>query len=214
MFNMQKVGKKIIEHRKRLNMTQTELADIMNISFQAVSNWERGNSMPDISKLPELAKLFNVSVDELLGENSELVNFAITDDLDKYIAIHKISLDELNAHIPILKPDQLEIILGASDISVFDEVESFLPYLNEDTVNMLVLKRYEKGESIESLLPFMGEKAVLKLVVEMMRKNESVDYLYPFMADEDLEQITLGKISDGESFEHMLPLLRDESLRE
>ena len=39
-------------------MTQMELADRMGISFQVVSNWERGNSMPDISKLPELAEIF------------------------------------------------------------------------------------------------------------------------------------------------------------
>ena len=61
MFNMQKIGKKISELRKRRNMTQMELADQMGISFQAVSNWERGNSMPDISKLPELAELLSVS---------------------------------------------------------------------------------------------------------------------------------------------------------
>ena len=52
MFDMQKIGKKISELRKRKNITQMELADQMGISFQAVSNWERGNSMPDISKLP------------------------------------------------------------------------------------------------------------------------------------------------------------------
>lgn len=52
MFNMKQVGKKILMLRKAQNMTQTELADRMDVSFQAVSNWERGNSMPDISKLP------------------------------------------------------------------------------------------------------------------------------------------------------------------
>lgn len=55
-------------------MTQMELADRLNISFQAVSNWERGNSMPDISKLPELAELFGISIDELLGKKSELIS--------------------------------------------------------------------------------------------------------------------------------------------
>ena len=49
MFNMKQVGKKIVAMRKAKNMTQLELADKMNVSFQAVSNWERGNSMPDIS---------------------------------------------------------------------------------------------------------------------------------------------------------------------
>lgn len=44
MFIMNSVGVKISELRKKHNMTQMELADKMNISFQAVSNWERGVS--------------------------------------------------------------------------------------------------------------------------------------------------------------------------
>lgn len=44
MFVMKKVGRKISELRKAKNMTQLELADKMNVSFQAVSNWERGVS--------------------------------------------------------------------------------------------------------------------------------------------------------------------------
>lgn len=45
MFTMTSVGAKISELRKKHNMTQMELADKMNISFQAVSNWERGVSL-------------------------------------------------------------------------------------------------------------------------------------------------------------------------
>ena len=45
MFNMKNIGLKISELRKNNNMTQMELADKMNISFQAVSNWERGVSL-------------------------------------------------------------------------------------------------------------------------------------------------------------------------
>ena len=51
MFDMQKIGRKISELRKSRNMTQMALADALGISFQAVSNWERGESMPDIAKL-------------------------------------------------------------------------------------------------------------------------------------------------------------------
>lgn len=69
MFDTNEIGRKISEFRKDSNMTQMELAERLNISFQAVSNWERGNSMPDISKLPELAELFGISIDELLGKN-------------------------------------------------------------------------------------------------------------------------------------------------
>ena len=83
MFDMKKIGKKISVLRKEANMTQMELADRMGISFQAVSNWERGNSMPDISKLPELAEIFGKTVDELLGEKSVLVEAAMNDSIEE-----------------------------------------------------------------------------------------------------------------------------------
>lgn len=67
MFDMQQMGIRISNLRKAAQLTQTELADRLGISFQAVSNWERGLSMPDISKLAELASLLNVTVDALLG---------------------------------------------------------------------------------------------------------------------------------------------------
>ena len=65
MFSMENIDRKISGLRKGKNMTQMELADKMSISFQAVPNWERGNSMPDIAKLPELAQIFEVTIDEL-----------------------------------------------------------------------------------------------------------------------------------------------------
>ena len=50
MFDTVKIGKRIAELRKKRDMTQFEIADRLGISYQAVSNWERGNSMPDIAK--------------------------------------------------------------------------------------------------------------------------------------------------------------------
>ena len=76
-------------------MTQMELADEMNISFQAVSNWERGNSMPDISKLPELAELFGITVDELLGCKSELLESIVNENTEDYLNKNTVSADEL-----------------------------------------------------------------------------------------------------------------------
>ena len=91
MFNMENVGQRISEFRKEKNMTQMELADRMNISFQAVSNWERGISMPDISKLPELAEMFGVTIGELLGEHSELIEKAASEELDEYLESNSVS---------------------------------------------------------------------------------------------------------------------------
>ncbi|MEG2003906.1 MAG: helix-turn-helix transcriptional regulator, partial [Clostridia bacterium] len=68
MFNTVEIGHKISVLRRRAAMTQMELANKLGISYQAVSNWERGVSMPDISNLKEVANLLNTSVDELIGD--------------------------------------------------------------------------------------------------------------------------------------------------
>ena len=67
MLDMKEFGRRIAEERKRLNMTQMQLADALQLSFQAVSSWERGLTMPDVAKLPEIASLFGVSMDRLFG---------------------------------------------------------------------------------------------------------------------------------------------------
>ena len=60
------IGKRIALLRKEKGLTQEELANHMDVSPQAVSKWENDQTCPDISALPKLAKLFGVSVDELL----------------------------------------------------------------------------------------------------------------------------------------------------
>lgn len=61
--------------RLNRNLTQEKLADFLNVSFQTISKWERGETYPDISILPSIARFFSVSVDALLGvekaENEE-----------------------------------------------------------------------------------------------------------------------------------------------
>lgn len=64
---MLKIGEKIKELRKAQDVTQEKLADYLNISYQAVSKWENGLALPDITLLPQLANFFGVTADELLG---------------------------------------------------------------------------------------------------------------------------------------------------
>ena len=77
MFDLARVGKQIKKYRIAADMTQMELAEKMGISFQAVSSWERSETMPDISRMTELAELFHITVDELLDQKP-LVLDAVT----------------------------------------------------------------------------------------------------------------------------------------
>ncbi len=77
--NLVTLGKRILELRKRHSLTQENLANEMGVSIGAVSKWETGASVPDISMLCTLADYFHVSTDFMLGR--ALPNhFLICDD--------------------------------------------------------------------------------------------------------------------------------------
>ena len=61
------VAKNLKALRKKKDLTQEEAAEILGVSPQSVSKWERGDTMPDITLLPALANLYKVSVDTLIG---------------------------------------------------------------------------------------------------------------------------------------------------
>ncbi len=66
------IGRNIKAYRKNLNLTQDQLAQSLGLSVAAISKWETGAAYPDITLLPALARLFEVSVDELLGYEAQL----------------------------------------------------------------------------------------------------------------------------------------------
>ncbi len=81
---MLKIGDKIKSLRKAQDITQEKLAAYLNISYQAVSKWENGTALPDITLVPQIANFFGVSADELLGmkETEE------TEELKEYEKIY------------------------------------------------------------------------------------------------------------------------------
>ena len=61
-----KMGEFILNLRKERNLSQDDVAEITGVTFQAVSKWERGESIPDIVTLEKLSRLYNVTIDELI----------------------------------------------------------------------------------------------------------------------------------------------------
>lgn len=102
MLDHQKVAEFIGNKRKEKNLTQSEVAEKLGVSFQAVSKWENG-TLPNVEMLVELSKLLEVSVDEILEgrekENEKLsyskagVDISYTDAMKREMAVYLQSKD-------------------------------------------------------------------------------------------------------------------------
>lgn len=128
---LMQIGLRLSNCRQNRNMTQEELAGRLGITPQAVSKWERGTSLPDISMLADLAGILGVSADWLLGirtEQSEGPDFMGTDENNMQKMPPEMG-NCLNCLRRSLEP--LELIFGTDIIPVFQEFESdFKKFVN------------------------------------------------------------------------------------
>ena len=163
MFDTVKFGKALSTLRKEADMTQNEVADKLNLSRQAISKYERGETFPDISVLVMIAELFNVTLDELInfgeptkGESSILKNVA---NGNADVVAENIS-DVVNL-APLLKPSVLARLsqkFGEQGIDISDIV-ILAEYLNDETVMKLVENASfdEIGEELlEKFIPMLN----------------------------------------------------------
>lgn len=171
-FDMQRIGANIMKLRKAAGYTQMQLANELGISFQAVSNWERGQSCPDISNLGELSKLLNCSVDDILGSEraAEIVK--------------KVESEPA----PSLEPDE------------FKEVAPILEEKQADDIAVKMSKSLKLKE-LTSVAPFLSQKYVDKLAEKAVEETDEVDMstltaLAPFVSSSVLEKLAM-KIADG-----------------
>ena len=63
------IGNKIFELRKKKEMSQEQLAEKLNVTRQTISNWELNQTLPDIKQTEEMSKIFNVTLDEFVGND-------------------------------------------------------------------------------------------------------------------------------------------------
>lgn len=211
MFDMQKIGKKIVSLRKQNNMTQMELADKMGISFQAVSNWERGNSMPDISKLPDLAEIFGVSLDELLGEKLSLVEAAVEDRLEECVKSGEVAEEEIQNVLPILKPKQIQNMAANADAQT---LQTFLPFLDEDDVAELARKAKKNGQNIIMYLPYMDDEVVAEWAREDKKNGKSIAVYLPFMDRDDVADMAKEALENGQNITGYLPFMDEDDVKD
>jgi len=84
MLELMKIGRQIALLRKEKGLTGEKLAEILNVSPQAISKWENGKCLPETVLLPELAKALECSIDTLLMPNDKTLKMEDNDEVKKF----------------------------------------------------------------------------------------------------------------------------------
>lgn len=227
MFDINNIGKKIADFRKINNITQMELADLMGVSYQAVSNWERGNSMPDIAKLPDLAKILNVSIDELLSEEASrsLIKNVIDGKVDEYIVEDNVSIKDVVDIAPILKPAQTETIIdkvidnNKGKVTI-KEIAEIAGSIDESFLFKLLSQVNEKYtiKDLCELAPYLDQDDLGKLAIKAVKTGDIylVTELAPYLDSDVLFKLVLEAINhnDFDGVEEIAPYLDEDDLAE
>ena len=119
-----KIAEVILRERRKLKLTQEELANALTVSPQAVSNWERGG-YPDITLLPRIANFFKITVDELIGNDEatmdeDMIAFGRKYNSNKYSKSEKLGFAK---EMYQKYPNNFELIHYLGDL-IIDNMET------------------------------------------------------------------------------------------
>lgn len=218
LFSMEKIGLQIMHARKKKGMTQMELADRIGISFQAVSNWERGLSCPDISKLFELSELFDISIDELLGNRrAAQIATEIQDGTPPALP-----MEELTAVAPLLDQEQADQIMQksllpeetpepeepASEPSQTDANANASGHASANTSGHVSAS--DRMQSILPLLPYASEETVRELAMSILNETHDlnqIQLLLQYMDENDVGILANTYLEATHDLNQIRPLL-------
>ena len=144
--------------RKEKGLTQADVAEALHVSPQAVSKWENGDSMPDISLLPDIAQLFGVSIDALLGVEKEptveVVEPPKKGDYSDYFlrVVIDDDGDKVRVNLPLAIVSAMmrkkgELNFGSVSISKAD-IDNILQMVDQGAVGDLVNIQGKDGETV------------------------------------------------------------------
>ena len=209
-MNLQQIGRKISALRKERDMTQNELAEKAGVSYQAVSSWERGLTMPDISKLPGISQILGVSIDDLLDNSNEveLIKDVINQNTAVYASEKELHMDEIVEVAPVLKPSQVDNLVGYVEEGSIDlrELAGIAPFVSKDVLRQLAQKATNTGDlrCLIELAPFLGKEYMNQLATEVEQVGGigALEGIAPFVSREVLRQLA-DKAEHGKSIREL-----------
>ncbi len=118
-MNTEKVGNQIATLRKMKGLTQSELGERLCVSFQSVSKWERGETLPDTAILPDLANVLETTVDFLLTGGNRIIEYK-----------GKISISDMIYGLKCL--EKMGLLLGKETIIYRCAIKGINEHMNTD----------------------------------------------------------------------------------
>lgn len=166
------LGQKLRKIRSKFGLSQEQLAEVINVSRQAITKWENDDGLPDVSNLQEISEVFGVTVDYLLNDDSNLPALSMKKKLDRNKYKNKVVMysEVLKEYYPepyeifvlsrTKKLNFIELILDTfiapsiGPVSTADELGDLSPYylVKKDDLKLLVNIKNYTLEVIE--LPF------------------------------------------------------------
>lgn len=184
MFDTVKFGVYLSRLRKKADMTQSELANMLNVTHQAISRYENGHCFPDVSVLVQIAEIFNVTLDELIGAGAptrgekKILNSVAAGDCD----IKADSFSDIVSLAPMLKPSVLAKLSDKFSEQGIDisAIASLTEYLNDENVVSL-LENAEYGaldpEALGKFLPVLDVKSKTKIFEKILEGRLPWNYI-------------------------------------
>lgn len=187
MFDIKKFGGYLSRLRKKADMTQMELADRLNLTRQAVSRYEHGDSFPDISILVTIAEIFHITLDELINSGAP--------NRGEYLILENIAQGKT--------PDMPEHA---------EDVLNLAPYLKPSILSKLSAGLMKQGINISnvvSLAEYLNDSSTVALLENTRFEEISPNLLEKLMPilDYDSKYVIFQKIIDGEIDWHLLRMM-------
>ena len=192
MFNTHAFGLKLAQLRKNADMTQSDLAERLNVTRQAVSKYEIGDSFPDVTILVTMAEIFGVSVDELIGAGSPTAGeAAILNSLAQGKEPDTATPEDVASLAVWLKPsavERLTVNLAKQGINV-SRLMDIAVYLSDEGTQRLLAETDCAGittEMLEHLLPFMDYASMCRILDKILEGEMDWHLLKPLRVDRSL----------------------------
>lgn len=212
-MDIAKIGDFIKTRRKKLKLTQTHIADQLGVSAQAVSKWERGENLPDVGLIPDLAKLLDISIESIL-QAGQTGNDTTEDDLEGFAGLspnqktelipkilsledYAIILDEILPYSGIPhKNTILAHIINRRDFEILEQITAYLDN-NMKAQALQALLADSRFDIIEDIMPTFNRKhrdTIVNHIIENPSEEvaDIIENFVPFFDKNQIERLLGG----------------------